>query len=490
MSTNNFSKKFIKDSLFSNLSKLPINLIDHVYNSNIRNIFEDDVFLTIMGNYIGKRLYGDIQEAEYYIKNEPECKHFFSKFDISTDSISRIADASGLNKYKFQELKERVTEAAKNIIDRLLADQDKSLGCWMYLRDESGAPTTNPWVSASCLYSLKKSSMFIEAKSDEIDIAIKKALVWFFRSDVLCKSGDNHGWTQYNFVENKTCENPPQLHDTAYVLNVLIRTTDMIDNEYYYILKTLLNLPSAKVNGWIVQDKDNSMDIPGTCYCLRLISNFLDLLKTKKDSFTFDIPKSEIEDLQLRMNLICLSLVREQRENKYWKALYPKPSDQATTALAIHALRSAGRLRSWEVIENGCNWLIDRLCFADDKWCWIENTDNGIAMPCIHDSSLCIAALLKGSTFNKFSRAEAVILWLLKQIDKDETGAKNDLHPIDRASILCAFANYLRAFQEPGFYNIDFQSSAFHDENISNLRIDDLKSLFPEDIIDNKTRKV
>lgn len=425
---------YANEYLFRRLKDLPEEKSKRIKNSKLLEYLHD---------YIDKRE-KDAKEADHWIMNNEKIERALSINGVNSRDIIKIVEVS---LPKAEELKSNVEIKARTLVEKLENDIDNKYHCWMYLIDFE--KKSNAWITATCMYSLFKTMTFLKLIGSNQAFIEKysKTIDWFFREDVLINNKGRVGWSSVPFISEEKSDIQAKLHDTAYVLNILIKIAPNHFDRYVDIIKSIITWPSYKKDGWYSEADQNQFDIAGTAYCLRAISNFLKFCKNGENSES--VTPILIEELKEIYDRTIYSLYQKQKSSAYWESNYGNLSNQATTALAIHALRSANCGRDWNIIDNACKWLVENLKFIDDKWCWATYNEQGKLEPNIFESSLCISALLRGSTFRRFVRAEAVILWLFKDMNHNTMNNQ----PYNISPALCAFSDYLRSFNEPGFFN-------------------------------------
>lgn len=377
------------------------------------------------------------------------CENF--KFEKS--ELRRIYEASKINSETFESA---VHEKAREISKMLLRDQSKD-GSWKYLCNEAGEKYSNSRITATCIYSLYRIGKFLQ-KDDEFTGAIRNGINWLFNKQVIIKSGEQHGWgkcrTARNFKEDIIV---PNLFETSYVFNILIKVDPLSKFDYEMILFTIIQRLGEQFKYRMSIFKKVKENIATYSLVLQCLSNYIRNCKLRER--IGKVHENLFEPTLNLRNFLCVLISKVQNKNGSWSS-NSQISNQLATAHAINGLRSAGVSRSRQSIVSGCNWLLKQLTYQDGRWCWTKyNKKEGKYTASVFETCVCIAAILKGTTFKSFSRAEAAILWLLNEVSE-----KNNINNENFPNILCAFAYYLRALSTPGFYKQENQTPGFYEQ--------------------------
>lgn len=390
-------------------------------------------------------------DAINYLKT-PEINKKLHRYGLDADVVYKLSTASGVG--ASDEISAEVRKVAEQMRNTLRTDYDEQLG-WPYYQDDTDLPKSNAKTVATCAYSLEKTNFFIyRTKSHPDTKKIKCAIDLLFSPGVLCSKNGKIGWDEQPFCAEKARDPVamPSLITSAYVANIVIRTDPNTAHDVESVIETIIDsldhinknddFPS-RMRAWTIQDT-GEIDIVGTCYALRAISTYLKFHQNRPSS------RLDLDRLMDIKSWVRATLSLIQHPDGLWLDPVNGISHQSATALAIQALRSAGYTRNWSAVRKGCNWLLSRLDFIHQNWCWPEKNKDGKIQESVQDSALCLSALLRGTTIGEFSKAEAVLLWLVKEMKAKSL--KGSIYP---ATVLCAFVDYLRAiaFKDPHFFD-------------------------------------
>ena len=377
-------------------------------------------------------------------------KAILDKCNIERKVVTEVVAASKISDGFEQE----ITNMALRVLDILISNQ-KEEGYWKlfdFYHKKGMRKLSNARITATCMYSIWKSFTFLKKLNPDLDIepatkAIENGIRWLFSDKAFCYTKDGMaGWNQLNSLSTRFNNNIISLYDTCYTLNILIRIAPNSCQNYENVLNTIITWPHKTESFWKSSELSGEKDIVATSYVLRVISNYINHyeIRNKATKGSGIVDKDRL--LKTR-EALKKTLLNDKGDCDFWPSGNKRFSDITSTALTIHALRTSGVPRYEIKIGSACNWLLNKIKFHDGSWCWTE-IENNHEKKSPYESSLCVSALLKSTTFEKFYKAEVVILWMLNEIKRN-----NFNESIYFASILCTFSDYLRAFQEPGFFD-------------------------------------
>jgi hypothetical protein len=401
-----------------------------------------DVLADCLSSYVHSVITHGYRSAKQFLE-KPDIKSMLQGFGINPDKIAVLSKASGMG--ASDKIGADIRGLAQKMLNTLSEDFDNKLG-WPYMTIEGQQAMSSAKIIATCAYSLRKTIYYLSGSNKHQDTAkIEGAIKILFSPNVMCSLNGVLGWNERPIKAGDTVENnaQPSLIVTSYVANIIIRTKPNSENDIEAVMDTIVNIINTR-NGKSGFHFNGDINVSGICYALRAISTYIKFYSNRPRSYRGFKKLIELRD--------CIKkyLSKVQRVNGSWVDYNSDLSTQSVTALAIQALRSAGYSRNMPAVKKGCDWLLNRLAYIEPNWCWPEKNKVGIIQESVHDSALCLSALLRGTTIDKFSKAEAVLLWLVKEMDIGSL--KGSIHP---AAVLCAFVDYLRAiaYRDPDFFN-------------------------------------
>jgi len=323
----------------------------------------------------------------------------------------------------------RIRSNSIEIFKQILFTQSP-LGSWDFLyHQELQKHVSNPWITATCLFSLHKAKLLSLLPDDAVKLPIMEATDWLTKVTYL---NTGRGWNN-NPPELNDDTSEAKLIDTCYVISILSQVSNNVSEEIFRNSLPLILGKKDKSGAWL--DNGNA-DIICTSYGIIALT----LLNQKLSDCELKIPDNLKKDIILAIESGVEYLMLMQRRDGCWSETPTcEQGDVLATSLALRALRRYGLKRSDYPVRIGCNWLMTNFEYCEDTWCWTEESrDKSKKIPSIEKTSAAVSALLISSNFTEFSYVRVVLLWLLDQW----SDYKQNIY---MAYILCSLLDYLRA---------------------------------------------
>lgn len=330
---------------------------------------------------------------------------------------------------KILNLDARIRSTSIKIFKQILSTQSPS-GSWNFLyHQQLKKNVSNPWITATCMFSLHKAKLLSLLPDDAVKLPIMDATDWLTKVAYL---NTGRGWNN-NPPELNDDTSEAKLIDTCYIIGILSRVSnniskDILSNSLSFILEK-----QDKSGAWL---DNESADIICTSYGIIALT----LLNQKLSDYELKIPANLKKDIISAIESGVEYLMLMQRRDGCWsKTPTCKEGDVLATSLALQALRRYRLERSDYPVRIGCNWLMTNFEYCEDTWCWTEESmDKSKKIPSIEKTSAAVSTLLISSNFTEFSYVRVVLLWLLDQWSDYNQN-------IYMAYILCSLLDYLRA---------------------------------------------
>lgn len=314
----------------------------------------------------------------------------------------------------------------------------------------------NAWFCASLVYASNKIGDINPNQkiTNELGRTFQEYKELLFSDTMFRRDGEDCGWNDSPPDTHSDDSAPvtPMIHDTAFVGNILMKVDpDRNDDIYERCLRTLLRRRDS--TGLWKDPHTGKVDLVGSAHILRFISNYVKFRPQEK------VEKPAKEQLLKISIQICYALCDRMLDDGNWPANFDEGNplentvhvltSAAVTALVIQALRDSNFPRRHSLVKKSCEWLIGGLECLDGIWCWTKPSKEKGFIPDPYTSAITVSALLKASTYSKFAKAEVVVDWLRQLVEGSEV-LNSD--PNDFVTIICALADYLRAWKIGDFY--------------------------------------
>ena len=435
-------------------------------------------------------IYGNLQDIA---KRNIDVKNAIEVLGTTASELEKIIPNIAVPKASnFTMLLQKATMEALDILLN---------GCIKPLVENKSKTVTSltPWDVSAVLYALWKLAQFPWTKNyhDDINKYIIEGQEWLAREQNMIEI------TLPNKMIIKGWSNSPDtflkeqiLDESCFILNHLIRVRPTCQkNIYEEVSNSILELVRKREQkielseevisalkkkgvhlreGLVVTNcrTGSGAEYATTSYVLRLFKNYLDRRAlppgifqkklTQDDRKRLETTQAAIGELKKKLAtlvpLLDAGLRQGQQLDGSWpgwwreededrctsKGLIPPLTDQATTSLAIHALRVNNAVRKEDAIVKGCEWLLSKKIKTDGLFWWGKSRKGGVK-PSHFDTGLIVSALLKSSDQNTFN-GEAGFLAIKWLLDEFKTRSSTDM-PLNHISIVvCTLADYLKAF--------------------------------------------